>query len=462
MDFRHYCILEIMELLVVGSGYVGLVTGACLSEMGHSVTCLDINEDKIKLLKKGTIPIYEPGLQEMIRRNCKCGRLHFTTNFDKAVPKSNVCFLAVDTPCGEGGEANLDSLKSAVTSIAERMTGYLIFVNKSTSPVGTTREIDSLINRVLEERNIELCYDVVSNPEFLKEGNALQDFMKPDRIIIGTDSEEAAKIMKSLYAPFMLSHQRVLLMDPASAEMTKYAANAMLATRISFMNELSGLCELNGADINQVRVGIGSDTRIGYNYLYPGLGYGGSCLPKDLKALRKQAEKLTYNTPLLNAIEEVNEKQRHSLGAKIIAYFAESGGTAQKTVAILGLAFKPETDDMRYAPSLILIRQLLAQGALLRLYDPVASESAQKVIPDHQNITWCESEMEAAAGADAIALVTEWKQFRFLDFDTLLKQMRGTAFFDGRNQYDPKQMVARGFDYFCVGHRPKFFLQTKN
>ncbi len=448
-----------MELLIVGSGYVGLVSGACFAEMGHSVICLDINEEKIKELKKGRIPIYEPGLEEIIRRNTKCGRLNFTTSYDSAIPRAKVCFLAVDTPCGETGAADLNSLKSAIRSIAMKMTGYLIFVNKSTSPVGTVHEIDSLVNRVLEERGLKLPYDVVSNPEFLKEGNAIQDFMKPDRIIIGTESEKAGAIMKEIYAPFMLSRQRIHLMDPASAEMTKYAANAMLAARISFMNELSGLCELNGADISQVRVGIGSDSRIGYNYLYPGLGYGGSCLPKDLRALRKQAENQMYDTPLLNAVEEVNDRQRQSLGAKIISHFGQVEG---KTVAVLGLAFKPETDDMRHAPSLILIRQLLAEGALLRLYDPIASESAQKVIPDHQNITWCENEMDAAKGADAIALVTEWKQFRLLDFNTLLKQMRGTAFFDGRNQYDPKQMAKRGFDYFCVGRRPFFALQTQN
>lgn len=440
-----------MVLLVVGTGYVGLVTGACLAEMGHTVICLDINKEKIQALREGEIPIYEPGLEEIVTRNTSAQRLHFTDNFDQAVERADVCFIAVDTPNGENGEACLKSLFSAVRSVAERMTRHLIFVNKSTVPVGTSFQVSQLIDEVLTERDVELDYDVVSNPEFLKEGNAVQDCMKPDRIIIGTDSDEVAKVMKSIYAPFMVSHERIFIMDPSSAEMTKYAANAMLATRISFMNELAGLCELNGADVSKVRIGIGSDSRIGYNYLYPGLGYGGSCLPKDLKALKRHAEEYAYDTPLLSAVEEINDRQKQTLGNKILRYF---GDVSDKTVTILGLAFKPGTDDMRLAPSLILIRQLLAEGANLRLFDPVAMKSASKLIPDHEKITWCENEMEAVTGADAVALVTEWKQFRFLDFATLLQNMKGNAFFDGRNQYDPKEMAKRGFDYFCIGREP--------
>lgn len=440
-----------MILLIIGIGYVGLVTGACLAEMGHTVVCLDINSDKIRALNNNEIPIYEPGLEEIVTRNAAAKRLIFTDNYDQAVSMADVCFLAVDTPNTETGEASLKSLFSAVRSVAERMNKNLIFVNKSTVPVGTSLKVAEEIQGTLQRRGVALEFDVVSNPEFLKEGNAVQDCMKPDRIIIGTNSERTARVMKQIYSPFMVSHDRILIMDPASAEMTKYAANAMLATRISFMNELAGLCEQNGADITKVRIGIGSDSRIGYNYLYPGLGYGGSCLPKDLKALKKQADSYDYRTPLLEAVEEINLKQKQSLGNKILGYF---GDLSDKTIAILGLSFKPETDDMRFAPSLILIRQLLAEGASLRLFDPVAMENASQLIPDHERILWCESEMDAAHGADAIALVTEWKQFRFLDFTTLLQNMRGNAFFDGRNQYDPKDMSQRGFDYFSIGRKP--------
>lgn len=440
-----------MNLLVVGTGYVGLVTGACLAEMGHRVVCLDINKEKIQALKKGKIPIYEPGLEEIVARNAGAGRLLFTNCFDSSVSNAEVCFMAVDTPSSDGGEASLSSLFAAVRSVAERMTRPLIFVNKSTVPVGTSAQVTALIRTVLAERSEDISFEVVSNPEFLKEGNAVQDFMKPDRIIIGTNSPEAATTMKAIYAPFMLSHERILMMDAASAEMTKYAANAMLATRISFMNEMAGLCERNGADINKVRIGMGADSRIGYTYLYPGLGYGGSCLPKDLKALVRQAADVNYDMPLLNAVEAINNRQKHCLGEKMRRYF---GGMKGKVVAILGLSFKPGTDDMRYAPSLVLIRQLLTDGASIRLFDPVAMDAASQLIPDQGNIMWCESEMEAVQGADAIALITEWKQFRFLNFNALLGNMKGKAFFDGRNQYDPEEMAERGFDYFCIGRDP--------
>lgn len=445
-----------MILLVVGTGYVGLVTGACLAEMGHNVTCLDINQDKIQALQQGQIPIYEPGLEEIVIRNAAAGRLQFTCSYELAVSQAEVCFMAVDTPSGENGCASLDSLCSAVESVAALATRPMIYVNKSTVPVGTCNQVTKIIRSVYKQRDVTLPFDVVSNPEFLKEGNAVQDCMKPDRIIIGTHSDEAAQVMKSIYAPFMVSHERVIIMDPLSAEMTKYAANSMLATRISFMNEMAKLCEQNGADINKVRIGMGADTRIGYTYLYPGLGYGGSCLPKDVRALRHQAAEYGINLPLLSAVEEINENQKQLLGEKIIHYF--DGNIERKTVGILGLAFKPGTDDMRDAPSLILIKQLLSVGAKVRLYDPIANRAASQIIPDHDNIFWCESELDAALGAEALALVTEWKQFRFLNFSALLKNMRGNAFFDGRNQYDPKEMAKRGFDYFCIGRKP---LHTK-
>lgn len=445
-----------MELLIIGTGYVGLVSGTCFAEMGHHVTCLDINDDKIKQLNKGHVPIYEPGLEEMVKRNIKSQRLKFTTEYSKTVPHAKVCFICVDTPHQENGEADLRFVKNVATSIAQHMQNYCVIVNKSTVPVGTAQFVSEIMTKTLEERKLDLDFDVVSNPEFLKEGNAVQDFMKPDRVIIGTNSTNAAQIMQEIYSPFMLSHERLMIMDVISAEMTKYAANAMLATRISFMNELAGLCELLGADIGKVRKGIGSDNRIGYKFLYPGPGFGGSCLPKDISALRKQADKVNYDTPIIDAVAQINEKQKKVIGQKIIRYFSDGRELPGKTIAILGLSFKPDTDDMREAPSLILIQQLLQHKAKLRLYDPIAMDNAKKLIPDHPDITWCKDELEATHQADAIALITEWKQFRFLDFAAIVKNMKGRAFFDGRNQYSPQEMVKKGFDYFCIGQSPHY------
>jgi len=443
-----------MNILVVGTGYVGLVTGTCMAEMGHHVICLDINKEKIQNLCKGVIPIYEPGLEEIVKRNVKAERLQFSTDYAESVKRSLVCFICVDTPVGEDGQANLEFVKTVARSLATHMDEYKIIVNKSTVPVGTAHLVSAITQETLRQRGLDIKFDVVSNPEFLKEGNAVQDFMKPDRVIIGTNSDSAAMIMKSIYSPFMLSHDRLIMMDIASAEMTKYAANAMLATRISFMNELSGLCEISGADINKVRVGIGSDKRIGYSFLYAGPGFGGSCFPKDIRALGMYAKINGYEMPMIDALEKVNEKQKQVMGKKISHYF--NGNVKNKTIGILGLAFKPDTDDMREAPALVLIHQLIQAGANLRLYDPVAMENAKKLVPDLTTIAWCKDELDAASGADALVIVTEWKQFRFLDFKSLKERMKGFALFDARNQYNPQEVVKKGFDYIGIGQAPAF------
>ncbi len=432
-----------MHLLIIGSGYVGLVTGACFAEMGHHVTCLDIDAAKINNLKLGVLPIFEPSLDELIKRNLKARRLHFTTDYPSAVRQAEVCFIAVPTPATENGACDLSCVFAASAEIAKHMPSYRIIVNKSTVPVGTAEAVKKHMQQFTS-----IPFDVVSNPEFLKEGSAISDCMKPDRIILGVDSPTAAQKMKDLYASFNLNHDRLLLMDIRSAEMTKYAANAMLATRISFMNELAGLCENLSANINDVRIGIGSDSRIGYQFLYPGVGYGGSCFPKDLKALQAMAREACYETPLINAVEAINERQKKLLAAKITRYF---GAVSGKTIAIWGLSFKPDTDDIREAPSLELIKELLAAGAALRLYDPVSMQNAKKLLGEHPNLHFCTDEYDAAAGAHAIALVTEWKQFRFVDCKALIEKMQGKGFFDGRNQYKHQEMCEQGFDYFGIG-----------
>lgn len=447
--------LVAMDLLIIGTGYVGLVTGTCLAEMGHHVLCLDIDEKKIAQLNLGNIPIYEPGLAEMVKRNVKAQRLRFTSSYSEAVAFALVCFITVDTPVSEDGSADLRAVRQVANSIAEHMTDYRIIVNKSTVPVGTAHEVAHIIRSKLKERNADIDFDVISNPEFLKEGSAVQDFMKPDRVIIGADKPEPVRVMQEIYSPFMLSHERLILMDIASAELTKYAANAMLATRISFINELAGLCELTGADISKIRKGIGSDKRIGYSFLYPSPGYGGSCLPKDIRALKAQAQAYGYQMALIEAVDAVNIRQKQLLGKKIFEYFQSRQGLAGITIGILGLAFKPDTDDMREASSLVLIHQLLQEGVSLRVFDPAAMDNARKCLPDTADITWCTNEIEVASGADALVLVTEWKQFRFLDFDAILACMTGKVFFDGRNQYVPTEMSKRGFDYFSMGQTPQ-------
>ncbi len=436
-----------MKILVVGTGYVGLVTGACFAEMGHHVVCLDIDKEKIDRLNENKIPIYEPGLEEFVVRNRKAGRLEFTTDYAYGVQKSLVCFIAVSTPAGEDGSADLSYVQKAAQQIAEQMDGYKIIVNKSTVPVGSCHLVAEIVQNTLTKRGATHEFDTVSNPEFLKEGDAVSDFMKPDRIIIGTDNPRVRALMEELYAPFNLNHDRLITMDPLSAEMTKYAANAMLATRISFMNEIAGLCERVGANISMVRKGIGSDQRIGYAFLYAGVGYGGSCFPKDVKALCATGRKHEYPTPLIDAVEEVNGRQKKLLGEKIKAYFG--GSLAGKTIALWGLSFKPGTDDMREAPALVLIRQLLAEGVHVRLYDPVAMPRTKEILKKSPQITWCKDEFEAAKDVDAIVLVTEWKQFRFVDFEKVKPKRR--LFFDGRNQYSAQEMAAKGYEYISIG-----------
>lgn len=440
-----------MKLLIIGAGYVGLVTGSCLAEMGHHVTCLDIDQSKIDLLETGKIPFYETGLEELVKRNIEAGRLSFTNSYAESVPYHDVCFICVHTPMGEDGHANLSFVKTVAKEIATHMNEYKVIVNKSTVPVGTGALVKSIVTSTLEARGASLEFDVVSNPEFLTEGSAVANCMKPDRVILGVDNPRVAMIMKEIYAPFMLSHDRLIIMDIPSSEMTKYAANIMLASRVSLMNELARVCEKVGANIDTVRIGIGSDQRIGYKFIYAGVGFGGSCLPKDLKAMQALAVENNTSPTMLKAIEEVNETQKLLLGNKIIDYFEERGGIAGRTIGILGLSFKPDTDDMREAPSLTLIDQLLSAGAKLKLFDPIAKDSAKKVIQENSSLIWAKNELDVAEGADALALVTEWKQFRLLDFETIKEKMAGRAFFDGRNQYLPEKMNSHGLDYISIG-----------
>lgn len=440
-----------MNILMVGTGYVGLVTAACFSEMGHRVICLDIDEQKIDQLQNGVIPFYEPGLKEIVTRNIQADRLLFTSDYQAGVEKATVCFIAVPTPSQEDGSCNLSYVLNAAKQIATHMDSYRLIVTKSTVPVGSTEKVKQAIAETLENQDNRHCFDIVCNPEFLKEGSAVQDCMKPDRIIIGAENSHAANLMREIYSAFTVNHDRILVMDLKSAEMTKYAANAMLATRISFMNELAELCEKVGANIHQVRIGIGSDQRIGYQFLYAGIGYGGSCFPKDIKALHSIALDAGVPMPILEAVEWINDRQRSLFFQKIDSYFAKRGGIAGKTLAIWGLSFKPDTDDLRQAPSLPLIDLLLSQGAFLKLYDPVAMPNAQKVFPPSDQLHYCIDEYEAATDADGIVLITEWKQFRFVNFDLICRRLKHLCFFDGRNQYKAQEMIERGFDYFGIG-----------
>jgi UDPglucose 6-dehydrogenase len=449
-----------MNILIVGTGYVGLVTAACFSEMGHHVICLDIDAQKIANLKKGVIPIFEPGLKELVMRNAESGRLSFTTDYASGVKQSSVCFIAVPTPSCVDGSCDLSHVYAAASDVARHMDGYKVIVNKSTVPVGTACLVKEKIAAVLKERGVEIAFDVVSNPEFLKEGCAINDCMKPDRIILGVENARSLKIMREIYSAFTINHDRIFPMDTASAEMTKYAANAMLALRISFMNELAQLCESTGADIKQVRLGIGSDQRIGHQFLYAGAGYGGSCFPKDIRALCAIANQNDLSLSILEAVDAANEGQKKVLAAKITAYFSYLSGVKDKTIAIWGLSFKPDTDDIRDAPSLTLIEELLELGAHIRAYDPVAMANVQKILGDHPRITFCRDEYDAAVDADAIVLVTEWKQFRSVDFSKIHPLLKHKVIFDGRNQYQLSDMEALGFEYFGIGV-PSSSLQGK-
>jgi len=438
-----------MKVTVFGSGYVGLVTGACLAEVGNDVLCIDVDADKIKRLNRGEVPIHEPGLDAIIQRNMASNRLRFTTDIDKAVEHGLFQFVAVGTPPDEDGSADLQYVLAVARSIGERLQAYRIVVNKSTVPVGTADKVREAILSVQKERGSVVEFDVVSNPEFLKEGAAIDDFMKPDRIVVGTDNPRTTELLRALYAPFNRNHDRLICIDIRSAELTKYAANAMLATKISFMNELANLAERLGADIEKVRVGIGSDPRIGYHFIYPGCGYGGSCFPKDVKALERTARDVGYAAELLQAVEAVNNRQKNRLFEKIKAYF---GGNLQgKTIALWGLAFKPNTDDMRDAPSKVLMEALWAEGASVRAFDPVAMHEALRIYGERPDLTLCESTDSALDGADALAIVTEWNLFRSPDFPKIKQALSNPAIFDGRNLYDPARMAAEGFDYFAIG-----------
>jgi UDPglucose 6-dehydrogenase len=439
-----------MRIAIVGTGYVGLVTGTCFAEIGVNVICVDTNCEKIEALKKGIIPIYENGLEEMVNRNVKAGRLKFTTSLESCLNDVEVVFSAVGTPPDEDGSADLSYVLAVARTIGQYMNKYLLVVTKSTVPVGTAQKVRSVIQEELDKRGVKLEFDVASNPEFLKEGNAVNDFMSPDRVVVGVESERAQKLMTKLYKPFLLNNFRVIFMDIPSAEMTKYAANSMLATRISFMNDIANLCELVGADVNMVRSGIGSDTRIGRKFLYPGIGYGGSCFPKDVKALIKTAQQNGYEMRVLQAVEEINEKQKAILFEKLLKHY---GGQLQgKTIALWGLAFKPETDDMREAPALVLIDKLLQQGCNIRVYDPAAMDECRRRLGS-DTIYYAKDMYDAVLDADAMLLVTEWKEFRLPSWPVLKKTMNQPVVLDGRNIYERKEMEEQGFVYYCIGYK---------
>lgn len=440
-----------MKIAVIGTGYVGLVTGTCFAEVGVDVTCVDIDEKKIENLKKGILPIYEPGLEEMVLRNTAKNRLHFSTSLKESIQNAEVAFIAVGTPPDEDGSADLKYVIGVASSIGEHMTHPLVVVTKSTVPVSTAEKVRKAVQTQLDKRNSKLDFYVASNPEFLKEGAAIEDFMKPDRIVVGTDRTEAEEIMRKLYKPFLMNGHPIIFMDIPSAEMTKYAANAMLATKISFMNDIANLCEIMGADVNMVRKGIGSDGRIGPKFIYPGVGYGGSCFPKDVKALIKTAKENKYDMQILNAVENVNEAQKEVLFNKIRTHY--NNNLKGKTFALWGLSFKPKTDDMREAPSLVIIDKLLAAGASVIAYDPVAMHEAKRILGD--TISYCTDMYDTLNNADALLIVTEWPEFRVPDFEELNKRLKAKVLFDGRNIFDAKDMKQLGYDYYCIGVKTK-------
>lgn len=436
-----------MNIAIVGTGYVGLVSGTCFAEMGVNVTCVDVNEEKINSLKNGQVPIYEPGLDEMVLRNHREGRLNFTTDLTSCLDNVDIVFSAVGTPPDEDGSADLQYVLAVAREFGQNIKKYTVLVTKSTVPVGTAKKVKAVIREELEKRGVDIPFDVASNPEFLKEGAAIKDFMSPDRVVVGVESEKAKELMSKLYRPFMLNNFRVIFTDIPSAEMIKYAANSMLATRISFMNDIANLCELVGADVNMVRKGIGSDARIGSKFLYPGCGYGGSCFPKDVKALIKTAEKNGYNMSVLKAVEEVNENQKHVLFNKLSKYYG--GNLKGKTIAMWGLAFKPETDDMREATSLVTINLLLEAGCTVRVYDPVAMNECRRRIGD--KVLYAKDMYDAVLDADALLMLTEWKQFRLPSWGVVSKSMKKPLIIDGRNIYDAEELKQNGFEYYCIG-----------
>ncbi|MBC8085377.1 MAG: UDP-glucose/GDP-mannose dehydrogenase family protein [Hymenobacter sp.] len=438
-----------MKIAVVGTGYVGLVTGTCFAEVGMEVTCIDIDQKKIDNLKQGILPIYEPGLEEMVTRNVAAGRLQFTTNLGEGIRDCDVAFIAVGTPPGEDGSADLKYVLAVARGIGEHMTSYGVIVTKSTVPVGTAAKVHRELTQALEKRGTSIDFDVASNPEFLKEGAAIDDFLKPDRIVVGISSERAEEVMSKLYKPFLLNGHPIIFMDIPSAEMTKYAANSMLATKISFMNDIANLCEIMGADVNMVRKGIGSDARIGTKFIYPGIGYGGSCFPKDVKALIRTAAENGYQMQVLQAVESVNEAQKEVLFDKLKKHFG--GELRGRKIALWGLSFKPKTDDMREAPSLVIIEKLLAAGCTVSVYDPVAIPEARHSLKD--TVTYAKDQFEALVDADALLVVTEWPEFRSPSFEVVGKLLKQKVIFDGRNIYDPQEMKAIGFAYHCIGIR---------
>ncbi|MBA4322206.1 MAG: UDP-glucose 6-dehydrogenase [Odoribacter sp.] len=438
-----------MKIAVVGTGYVGLVTGTCFAETGVNVTCVDVDAEKVLQLKNGSVPIYEPGLEVMIKRNVEKSRLLFTTEIKEGIDGAEAIFIAVGTPPGEDGSADLQNVKKVAAEIGRAITEYIVVVTKSTVPVGTSEIVKNVIQKELDARKIKVTFDMASNPEFLKEGSAVEDFLKPERIVIGTATEKAGDIMKKLYMPFLLNNHPILFMDIASAEITKYAANAMLATRISFINEIANLCDILGADVNQVRKGIGSDSRIGSKFIYPGAGYGGSCFPKDVKALIKTANDHNYDLNVVKAVEKANEFQKTVLFGKIKKHF--SNNLKNKVFGIWGLSFKPQTDDIREASAIILIELLLNEGAVVKVYDPAAMSETKKLFGSR--IGYASDMYEALGDADALALMTEWPEFRIPDFEKLNALMKGKPIFDGRNIYDPAEIKKAGFVYYGIGRR---------
>lgn len=436
-----------MNIAIVGTGYVGLVSGTCFAEMGVNVTCVDVNEEKIRSLQNGNVPIYEPGLDQMVSRNVKEGRLHFTTDLRECLDNVSVVFSAVGTPPDEDGSADLQYVLAVARTFGQNIRKYTVLVTKSTVPVGTAKKVKAAIQEELDRRGEQIPFDVASNPEFLKEGAAIKDFMSPDRVVVGVESEQAKELMSKLYRPFLLNNFRVIFTDIPSAEMIKYAANSMLATRISFMNDIANLCEIVGADVNMVRKGIGSDSRIGTKFLYPGCGYGGSCFPKDVKALIKTAEKEGYEMKVLKAVEEVNEFQKSVVFNKLSKHF--NGDLKGKTVAVWGLAFKPETDDMRESTALVIIKLLKDAGCNVKVFDPVAMDECRRRIRD--SVYYCNDMYEAVLNADALLMLTEWKQFRMPTWSVVLKAMNQPVVIDGRNIYDSGELAENGFTYYCIG-----------